>query len=81
MGVYEAVYDMFMFHWQLVHARCVFCVLCLLHLKLLRLYICQTYTVLQGYIYIGKKYGLYHGHLHIHIYGCIICITEIIYTI
>ena len=59
--------DMFMFFWQLVHARCVFCVLCLLHLKLLRLYICQTYTVLQGYIYIGKKYGLYHGHLYIYI--------------
>ena len=51
-----------MFHWQLVHARCVFCVLCLLHLKLLRLYICQTYTVLQGYIYIGKK-----------VWNCLLC--------
>ena len=41
--------------------------------------ICQTYTGLKGYIYIGKKYGLYHGHLYIYI--CMICISEIIYTI
>ena len=41
-----------------VEASCVFQI---------GLYICQTYTVLQGYIYIGKKYGLYHGHLYIYI--------------
>ena len=28
------------------------------------LYICQTYTVLKGYIYIGKKSGLYHGYVY-----------------
>ena len=51
-----------------VEARCVFQI---------GLYICQTYTVLKGYIYIGKKYGLYHGYKYI----CMICITELIYTI
>ena len=32
------MYDMFLLHRQLVHARCVFWVLCLFHLKLLKLY-------------------------------------------
>ena len=45
------------------------------------LYICQTYTGLKGYIHIGKKYCLYHGHFHIYINICMICISEIIYTI
>ena len=72
------MYDMFMFHWQLVHARCVFRVLVLVALEAaghmhvsveascvfqIGLYICQTYTGLKGYIHIGKEFYLYHGHL------------------
>ena len=74
--------DMFMFFWQLVHARCVFCVLCLLHLKLLRLYICQTYTVFAR-IHIHRKeiWFIPRTPLYIYIYRFMICITEIIYTI